>query len=143
MRLLGRLAPARVIDVGVHVGVEAVLLGRGRGSRWSFGICSASVDADDRLHALEAVLPRHHQPQRRAVLVGQLSTVEADGEQRQRVHRLVHAQALAIGPRRARRSRCPGICWGSSSVFMTTNFAARLDRGGLADPRAASTQRIR
>ena len=32
---LGRLAPARVVDRGIHVGVEAVLVGRGAGSRSS------------------------------------------------------------------------------------------------------------
>jgi hypothetical protein len=59
MRRSLRLAPARVVDRRVHVGIEAVLLGADSSTRSSavFG----EADAHDRLDALEAVFPRHHQ----------------------------------------------------------------------------------
>src|SRR5262245_11778606 len=56
--LLGRLAPPRVIVVGIDVRQEAVLLGRvlvPRRTRLLVG----ERDLDDRLDALEAVLPRN------------------------------------------------------------------------------------
>ncbi|KAG1083292.1 hypothetical protein G6F40_014812 [Rhizopus arrhizus] len=63
--------------VGVHVGIEAVLLRRrldpGR-HRQLFH----KPDLDDRLGRLEAVLPRHCQAQRGSVLVGQDLAVHAE-----------------------------------------------------------------
>src|SRR5690606_20753140 len=78
---LARLAPPRVVDVRIHVRVEPVLVRRGhvpRGLRLALG----EVDTDDRLDALEAVLPRHDQAQRRAVLVRQHLAVDADRKER-------------------------------------------------------------
>jgi hypothetical protein len=95
---LARLRPARVVDGGVHVGVEAVLVGRRvvpRRARLPVG----EADLDDALHALEAVLPRHDEAQRRAVLVGHRPPVHPGDEQRERVHRLVEAQRLDVRPR--------------------------------------------
>ena len=63
------LAPARMIHGRIHVGIESILArvgdvpGRGR-------LLIGERDLHDRLDALEAVLPRHHQPDRRAILVG-------------------------------------------------------------------------
>ncbi len=63
------------------------------------GGCSrGQLDLDDRLDALEAVLPRHDEPDGRAVRVREDPAVETDGEDRQRVHRLVEAQALDVRP---------------------------------------------
>jgi hypothetical protein len=56
------------------------------------------ADADERLAALEAVLPRHDQPQWRAVLRRQHFAVHPEGKHRQRVLCLVHAQAFDIRP---------------------------------------------
>ncbi len=56
------------------------------------------MDADDRFRALEAVLPRHDDANRRAILVWQHLAVEADGDERQRVHGLLDREALAIRP---------------------------------------------
>ncbi|EAU65733.1 conserved hypothetical protein [Stigmatella aurantiaca DW4/3-1] len=94
---LGGLAPARVIHRRVHVRVEAVLVGRRevpRGGRLTLG----ERDADDGFDALEAVLPRHHQPQGRAVLGRQRLAIEPRGQQGERVDRLVQAQPFHIGP---------------------------------------------
>src|SRR5438309_6114858 len=94
---LRRLAPARMVDRRVHVRVEAVLAGRPevpRGRR--LGLDEA--DAHDRLDALEPVLPRDDEAERRAVLVRQRLPVESDGEDRERVHRLVDAKAFDVGP---------------------------------------------
>src|ERR1700761_3347121 len=65
---LGRLAPARMIAVRVDVGIEAVFLRR-RLVPGGRRLLVEEADSDDRLRALEAVLPWHHDPHRRAVLV--------------------------------------------------------------------------
>ena len=44
------------------------------------GCFSIKLILHDRLDALEAVLPRHHQAHRRAVLIGQRLAVQADGQ---------------------------------------------------------------
>ncbi len=82
---------------GVDVGVEPVLgplrvvPERGRLPR-------GEVDRHDRLDALVAVLPRHDDAHRRAVLFRQNLAVHTRDHHRQRVHGLVHAQALVVGP---------------------------------------------
>ena len=86
-----------MFDLGIDVRVEAVGLGPSRCSRKS-GLLLDELDLDDRLDALEAVLPRHDEADRRAVLVHQRLAIETDGEDGQRMHRLVHAQSLDIGP---------------------------------------------
>src|SRR5215510_70705 len=63
---LGRLAPARVIHGWIDVGIEPVLLGRGRVPR-RLGLLIDEPDPDDGLCALEPVLPRHHHADWRAV----------------------------------------------------------------------------
>src|SRR5262245_30344034 len=96
-RLLGRLAPPRMRHLRVDVGPEAVLaalqllperdrpLGR-------------ELDADDPLKALEAVFPRGHQAQRRAVLLVDRLAVQPGGDESEVVHGLVDRQPLGIGP---------------------------------------------
>ena len=94
---LGLLAPAGMVDVGIHVGVEAVFVGRlivPGGGR----LLVEEAHGHDRLGGFEAVLPGHHDADGSAVLVGQRFAVEAEGEQGERVHGLVHAQALGVGP---------------------------------------------
>src|SRR3954465_10890064 len=62
-----RLAPARMVDCGIDVGIKSVLSGIA---------CLPGVerllvgqrDADDRLDALEALFPRNNEPDRRTVL---------------------------------------------------------------------------
>src|SRR5690606_14877396 len=51
-----------------------------------------------RLDRLETVFPRHHQAQRRAVLLRQRFAIQARRQQGQRMHGLVYAQALAVRP---------------------------------------------
>src|SRR5258706_12828956 len=76
---LGRLAPPRMVDVGVDVGEKAVL-GRPRLHPRRRGRLLDEADFYDRLDALEAILPRHDQADGRAVLVRQRLAVEADRE---------------------------------------------------------------
>jgi hypothetical protein len=68
------------------------------------GIFSTKVIATIDLIALEAVFPRHHQPQRRTFLLRQRLAVQAGDQERERVHR----PRRCAGPRgkasRARRS---------------------------------------
>src|SRR5262245_57319871 len=85
---LTRLAPARMIDLRVHVRVEAVFL-RIRDIPGRFRLLVDEPDSDNRLDALESVLPGDHQSNRRAVLVDQRLTVHTDGENRQWMLRLV------------------------------------------------------
>ena len=87
----------RMVHLGVHVGVEAVLprvLPLPRRER----LLLDEPDADNRLDALEPVLPGDDQTERRPVLVGQGDAVQPDGEDRERVHRLVQAQPLDVRP---------------------------------------------
>src|SRR2546426_4989659 len=55
---LGGLAPARVVDRGVDVRVETVLLRRGLVPR-GWRLLTHEPDPHDRFRALESVLPRH------------------------------------------------------------------------------------
>src|SRR5437899_1125655 len=94
---LASLAPAGMIDLRVDVGVEAVLVGRCHvpgGARLATG----EADLHDRLDALEAVFPGHDEPQRRTVLTGKSLAIEPDHHEGERMHRLVDAQSLHIGP---------------------------------------------
>ena len=93
--------PPRVIHCRVHVGEEAVF-GRLHPLPRVHRLVLVERHADDGLHALEAVLPRHHEADGRAVLVGQHLAVKTDGHDGERVHGLVHPQALHVGPRQRR-----------------------------------------
>src|SRR3546814_21015033 len=86
-----------MVDGRIDVRVEAVFPGIGilPGRLW---FALDQRDLYDRLDALEAVFPRHDEPDRRAVLVGQCLAVETDGEDGQRMARLVQAKPLHIGP---------------------------------------------
>ncbi len=81
----------------VHVGKEAILAG-GRDIPRGARCLLQEGDPHDRLDALEAVLPRHDQPQRRAVLVGQDLPVQADDHEGEGVHGLIHSQCLDVRP---------------------------------------------
>ena len=86
-----------MIHAGIDVGEEAVLPWARHLPRVP-GLGGGEIDLHNRLHAFEAVFPRHHQPQRRAILIGQHPAVEANGHKRERMHRLVEPQALNIRP---------------------------------------------
>src|SRR5690606_6239968 len=66
---LGCLTPARMIDSGIDVRVEAVLARVLTAPRRDRQLLRKR-NADDRLDALEAVLPGHDEANRRTVLVG-------------------------------------------------------------------------
>src|SRR5436309_144752 len=55
-------------------------------------------NADDRLRTLEAIFPRHDQPDRRAVLFEQGMPVHAACQEGQFIRRLSQRQPLGIGP---------------------------------------------
>src|SRR4029078_9145829 len=93
----GRLAPARMIDVRVHVRVETVLAGIGVVPRRVRHLVD-EADVDDRLDVLEAVLPGDDETDWGAVLVEQGLAVQPDGEQRERVHGFVPAKPLRVTP---------------------------------------------
>ena len=57
------------------------------------------LDLDDRLDALEAVLPRRDETQRGAVLRRKRVAVDARCEEGERIHRLREGQPLVVGPR--------------------------------------------
>jgi hypothetical protein len=97
-----RLAPARMIDRRVDVGVEPVLRRHGELPRTD-GLLLDHSDLHDRLDALEAVLPRHDEANRRAILIRQHFVVQAHGQNRERVHRFVHAEAFRVRPSQIRR----------------------------------------
>src|SRR6516162_7246125 len=93
----GLLAPTRVIDFRIHVRVETIFVGvlfvpTGRRHFRN------QPDPHDRLDALEAVFPRHHQAQGRPVLVWQILVVETDRQDGERVYGFVETQALDIRP---------------------------------------------
>src|SRR6266404_6732756 len=64
------LAPARMVDFGIHVGVEAVLL-RGIKIPRSGRLVFDEADFHQRLDALESILPRDDHAHGSAVLIGQ------------------------------------------------------------------------
>ena len=86
-----------MIDVGIHVGVEAILVGRGHTPAVGW-LLFGEADSHNRLRALESVFPRHHNPQRRAILIGKLLAVHPEAKQCQRIHGFIHTQPLDIGP---------------------------------------------
>src|SRR5512138_850431 len=97
------LAPARVVDIRVHVRVEAVLVRGGEIPRCR-RLPLRKADLDDRLDSFEAVFPGHDEAQRCAVLIEQRLAVQADGEQRQRMHRFIDAKTFDVGPREHARA---------------------------------------
>src|SRR6185295_9823617 len=82
------LAPSRMIDFRIHVGVKAILA-RGIDPPIRRRLFFHEADADDGFDALVSVFPWNHQPNGRAVLIRQGLSVHAEGEQRQRVHGFV------------------------------------------------------
>src|SRR5210317_504278 len=91
------LAPAWVVDLGVHVGVETVLV-RLRHVPAGFRASFAKANLYNALDALEAVFPRHNQPDRCAILVGQYFAVQSYGKNGQWVGCFLDCQPFAIRP---------------------------------------------
>ena len=125
----------------VDVGVEAVLLGGGL-LPGRLRLLGHEADAHDGLGALEAVLPRDHDPDGRAVLVRQHLAVHAHREERERVHRLVEAEPLDIGPVEASEVEEPLALAGELLGVQQRRelHEARLARG--LDPLEQRCQRI-
>src|SRR5208337_3155963 len=89
------LAPARMVDVRIHVRIKAVFAGGGLLPGVQ-RLAAGEADADDRLGALESVLPWNHDAERSAVLIRQYLAVHAKTEQGERMHGLVHAETLDV-----------------------------------------------
>ncbi len=83
--------------LGVHVGPEAIFV-VGQLLPERDRTLFRELDADDRLDALEAVLPRRREPERRAILLVDRLAVEAGGDEGKVVRRLVDRQPLGVGP---------------------------------------------
>jgi hypothetical protein len=92
-----RLTPTRMVHGRIDVGVETIFVRRGDIPAIT-GLTFGEANFDDRLDILEAVFPRRHQAQRRAVLIGEPASIDPDHQHRQRVHCLVDTQAFDIGP---------------------------------------------
>ena len=87
-----------MVDVGIDVGVEAVLAAvglvpgrRGAACRVKWKRTMDFADLKPYFHGTTTRIGS-------AVLVGQGLAVAAEGEQGERVHGLVHAKAFAVGP---------------------------------------------
>src|SRR3546814_6231451 len=85
-------------NLRVHVGPEAVLVTLDvlPEALWPLG---GELEAHDRLHVLEAVLPRRRQAQGRAVLLHDRLAVEAGSDEGELMACLRHGEALDVGPR--------------------------------------------
>src|SRR5213592_61419 len=108
---LASLAPAWMIDVRVHIGVEAVLV-RCKLIPKGLWLLGHEVDLRQRFGALESVLPRNNEADRCAVLITKRFAVKTDRDKRQLVHRLRQSEALRVRPWkvvRALRRTIPGI----------------------------------
>ncbi|NRP51540.1 hypothetical protein XMM354_003339 [Aliiroseovarius sp. xm-m-354] len=83
--------------LGVHITIETIFPRRGLvpTCRRLF-VCQG--DTHHGFDRFVAIFPRHHQTQRRAVLVRDVLAIDASGHDRQRVHRLVQPKTFDIGP---------------------------------------------
>src|SRR6202023_150748 len=79
-----RLGPARVVDAGIHVGIETVFIGSQTvPGGWRHLLLKLNLD--ERFDALETVFPRKNQANRGAVLIRQRFAIHADAEKRERI----------------------------------------------------------
>jgi len=86
-----------VVDGGIDVGVEAVLVGVDL-VPGGFGLLVGEVELDDGLAVLESVLPGHNHTDGCAVLIGQRLAVAAEGQQGEGIHGFIEAKAFGVGP---------------------------------------------
>ena len=129
-----------MVDIRIHIREESIFVRRRPVPRRG-RLLVGEADLDQALATLEAVFPWHHQPDRRATLVGQYFAVDAKGQQCQRVHRLVHAQSFHIRPvehTRSDKRHGLGICQRHELDVLCC--AKRLDLPdqlgqGVTDPR--------
>src|SRR5215831_4761735 len=93
------LAPARMIDIWIHIGVEPVLVRRELVPErpWLLG---HELDLRQRLHALKSILPRNDEPNRCTVLIAQRLAVKTNRDESQFVARFLHREAFGIWPRK-------------------------------------------
>src|SRR6476646_2233119 len=95
---LARLAPARVIDIRIHVRIETVFARR-KLVPGCFRLVGHKLNLHERFRALESIFPWNHQANRRAVLVAQRPAVEARREKRKFVHRFRQCESFSVRPR--------------------------------------------
>ena len=93
----GALRPARMRDPRIHIRPEPIFIAGKlfpEGNRPFIG----EGKADNRFDRFEPIFPRRHQTDGRAILVGKRLAIDARGQKRQLVRRLVNGQPLNIGP---------------------------------------------
>src|SRR5690606_28739689 len=95
---LGPLTPAWMVDVGVDVGVEPVLV-RSHDVPGGGRLFRHEGDADYRLDAFETVLPGNDEPDGGTVGVVEGLVVQPSSQYHQRVHGLVERQTLYVRER--------------------------------------------
>src|SRR5437660_10667521 len=94
------------LHMRIHVGVEAKRRWVGNVPRGS-GLTLAEPYSDNRLGALESILPWHHNSERRPILIGQHLSIHSKAEQCQRMHGFIHAQTFHIRP----LEHIPRLAW--------------------------------
>ena len=80
------LAPARMIDVRVHIREKSIFVRRHFVPK-RLRLFGDKLNFHQRFRAFESVLPRHNQPDRRAILIAQRLTVKTGGDKRELVAR--------------------------------------------------------
>ena len=93
---LGRLTPTRMIEPRIGIGPKPIFV-RGvapEGPGTAFG----ELDENDRFDAFEPILPGHHHSDRRTTLSVERMPINAKRQQRQLIHRLLHAKSFVIRP---------------------------------------------
>src|SRR5262245_9132991 len=89
------LAPAWMITVGVHVGIEPVFM-RAIEAPSRRRLFFHEADSRNGLDALESILPGNHQPKRCAVLIEKSFSVKSEREESHRMHGLVKSEPFDV-----------------------------------------------
>ena len=86
-----------MVHIRIHIGIKAVFIRCGFVPSGG-GLFVGETNFHNALGIFKTVFPRHVQTHGGTVLFGQHLAIQTKGEQRERVHGLVHAQAFHVGP---------------------------------------------
>src|SRR5207249_5700711 len=84
---LGLLAPTRMINIGVHIRIKAVLIRR-RDVPGIHGLLFHEPDPHDSFGALETIFPRYNNAQGRSILIGKAFAIHTETKEGQGMHGL-------------------------------------------------------